>query len=199
MYFCISKKTKGSSMKHKLFKNSEIFSISLIIFAIISRFIPHPPNFTPITSIALFSGFAFNNKLKPFLIPLLSMLISDAFIGFHSTMWAVYLSFFIIVVFGFVLRKNFNFYKLFFVTTLSSFLFYLITNFAVWLTSGMYPLTFAGLLQCYTLGLPFYKTTSLGMFGYAFLGDLFYSYLLFGAYKFAEVKIFNLQNENRNQ
>lgn len=177
-------------MKFKIFSKLEFFSLTLIAFAVISRFVPHPPNFTPITSLALFSGFAFNKNVKPFLIPLTAMLISDIFIGFHSTMWAVYLSLLIIVSFGFMLKNNFKFYKLFLVTTLSSLIFYLLTNFAVWLTSGMYPMTISGLVQCYTLGLPFYKTTTLGMFGYAYLGDLFYSFLLFGAYKFAEKRIF---------
>jgi len=173
-------------MKNIKIKKNEIFTLSLILIAIFTRFIPHPPNFTPITAIALFSGFAFRNRFKPFLIPILAMFISDLIIGLHSTIWAVYLSFLLIVFLGFILRKGFNFYKLFFLTTLSSFLFYLITNFAVWLTSGMYSHTIDGLIQCYTLGLPFYKTTSLEMFGWAFLGDVFYSFSLFGAYKLAE-------------
>ncbi|MCX7908139.1 MAG: hypothetical protein N2560_01290 [Ignavibacteria bacterium] len=176
-------------MKNINFPKIELFSLSLIAIAILSRFIPHPPNFTPLTAIALLSGYSFNNKLKSFLIPLIAMFLSDVFLGLHSTIWAVYLSFSLIVFFGFMLRKSFSFSKLLVFSSTSSLLFYLITNFGVWLSSGMYPLNFEGLIQCYTLGLPFYKTTTIGMFGNAFIGDIFYSFTLFGTYQFAEKKL----------
>ncbi len=173
-------------IKHQ---NKDLFSLLLIVIAILSRFIPHPPNFTPITAIALFAGFSFNNKVVSFLVPLIAMLVSDFFIGFHSTMWAVYLSFILIVTFGFILRNRFKFGRLFSLILLSSFSFYIITNFAVWLTSGMYPLNFEGLVQCYTMGLPFYNTSTVGMLGFSLLGDIFYSFVIFGAYKLAENKL----------
>ena len=52
-------------------------------------------------------------------------------------------------------------------------LFFLISNFGVWL-EGFYPQTFAGLIECYVAGLPF--------LGYSLLGDSFYSIILFGGY-----------------
>lgn len=55
-------------------KNTFIYSA--IIFAILFRLIPHPPNFTPISAIALFSG-ALLNKKQSFIIPLIAMFISD--------------------------------------------------------------------------------------------------------------------------
>ncbi|MGB9770711.1 MAG: DUF6580 family putative transport protein [Candidatus Kapaibacteriota bacterium] len=176
-------------MKQKIFKTKEFFSLSLIAIAVLSRFIPHPPNFSPVASIALLSGYSFSNRVKSFLVPIIAMIISDFFIGFHSTMWAVYLSFSLCVIFGFLLKKNFSFYKLFAFSVASSLLFYLITNFAVWLTSGMYPHTLAGLFQCYTMGLPFYRTSTLDFFAFSLFGDIFYSFVLFGALKLAEKKI----------
>ena len=56
----------------------------LIIIAILTRLLPHPPNFAPITSIALFSGFHFANKRLELFIPLIAMFISDLFIGLHD-------------------------------------------------------------------------------------------------------------------
>ncbi|MCX7879475.1 MAG: hypothetical protein N2517_02320 [Ignavibacteria bacterium] len=167
----------------------ELFSVSLIIIAVVSRIIPHPPNFAPITAIALLGAYSFSNKFKSFFIPLIAMLISDVFIGFHTTIWAVYLSFALIVLLGFNLRKAFSFSRLFVITSASSFLFYLITNFAVWLLSGLYPHTLAGLLQCYTFGLPFYRTTTLELFALSYLGDISYTFILFGVYKIAERKV----------
>lgn len=175
----------------KIYKTTEnFFPISLILIAISSRLIPHPPNFTPIIAVALFGAYSFQNKIISFTVPLLSMLISDLIIGFHSSMLAVYLSFSLIVFIGFSLRNYFSFKRLFFKVSISSFLFFIITNFAVWLTSGMYPYTFSGLIQCYILGIPFYKTTPLEFFALSYLGDLFYSYVMFGAFLLSQKFIF---------
>ena len=54
-------------------------------------------------------------------------------------------------------------------------IFYLISNFGVWTLSPMYAKTLIGLVQCYSLALPFYGTS--------LMGDLVYSALLFGAYQ----------------
>ena len=63
------------------------------------------PNFSPVASVALFSGFYLSNKKIALLVPIICMLISDYFIGFHSLMWAVYLSFSVTVVIGFLMKK----------------------------------------------------------------------------------------------
>ena len=58
--------------------------ILVIIAAVLSRFIPQPPNFTPIIAIGLFSGFYFKKDKKlALLIPLFAMIISDIFLGFY--------------------------------------------------------------------------------------------------------------------
>lgn len=171
-------------------KLKELLALSLIIFSVLSRLFPHPPNFTPLTAIALFGAFSFRNKIISFLVPLIAMLLSDLIIGFHSTIWAVYLSFALIVFIGFLLRKSFSFGKLFLISSCSSFLFYIITNFAVWLTSGMYTRDLPGLIQCYVVGLPFYRTTPLEFFALSYIGDLSYSFIIFGAYFLAEKYLF---------
>jgi hypothetical protein len=162
-----------------------IIPLVLIVFAVISRLIPHPPNFTPITAIALFGGYSFSNRWSAIFLPLVIMFISDLFIGFHSTIWAVYLSFVLITLLGFLLRSKFSYLKLVYFASGSSLLFFLITNFAVWMTSGMYPHTLQGLLQCYFLGLPFYKTSPLEFFALSFIGDLVYSFAIFSAFHLA--------------
>ena len=42
--------------------NKTHFVVGIIIIAILSRLIPHPPNFTPVTAVALFSIINFKNK-----------------------------------------------------------------------------------------------------------------------------------------
>ena len=153
----------------------KLYIVLTMIFAgAMMRVIPHWPNFTPIAAIALFGGTFLKRKDLAFLIPVAAMLISDLIIGFHSTMFPVYISFIAIVGMGLVLQRRLTVVNALTASLASSVLFYLVTNFACW-TSGMmpYPLNAAGLMQSYIAGLPF-------LFNGA-LGDLFYNSVLFGA------------------
>lgn len=143
--------------------NKSVFVVSLIFFAILSRFLPHPPNFTPIAAIALLSSKGFNNRWVVFLIPIVSLFISDLFIGLHATIPFVYISFILIALLGLYIKKI-NIVSV----LLSSTIFFLVSNFGVWLL--YYPISIEGLVQCYTLALPFFFNTV--------LGDLVYGALL---------------------
>ena len=156
-------------------KIQTLISYSLIILlAVVARLIPHAPNFAPIGGLALFSGFHFKKKVS-LLIPLLSMFISDIFLGFHSTIFYVYVSFVLITFIGNNI-KSLKLQNLFFASILSSILFFLITNFGVWLAGSMYPKTISGLLQSYQMGLPFFRNTV--------FGDIIYSVSFFYGYQY---------------
>jgi len=137
--------------------------IGLIVFAILTRLIPHPPNFAPVTAIALFSAINFNNNLLKFFIPLISLIIFDLMIGFSLINIFVYLSFIVIVLVG----NHFKKIKLKSIL-ISSVVFFIISNFGVWIIG--YPKTVNGIIMCYTAAIPFFINT--------ILGDLFYSFLL---------------------
>ena len=143
--------------------NKHVFLVSLIFFAILSRFLPHPPNFTPIAAIALLSSKGFTNRWVVFLIPIVSLFISDLFIGLHATIPFVYISFILIALLGMYVKKI-NIVSV----LVSSTIFFLVSNFGVWLL--YYPISTEGLVQCYTLALPFFLNTV--------LGDLVYGALL---------------------
>lgn len=143
--------------------NKNVFLVSLIFFAILSRFLPHPPNFTPIAAIALLSSKGFTNRWVVFLIPIVSLFISDLFIGLHATIPFVYISFILIALLGMYVKKI-NIVSV----LVSSTIFFLVSNFGVWLL--YYPISTEGLVQCYTLALPFFLNTV--------LGDLVYGALL---------------------
>ena len=65
--------------------NKKHFIIALImVLAAFSRLIPHPPNFAPITAIALFSGFYVTNKFLVYALPIGIMILSDLFINFFE-------------------------------------------------------------------------------------------------------------------
>jgi hypothetical protein len=159
-----------------------LFIITVIAFAVISRFLPHPPNFTPIVAVALFGGAMISNRLLGFALPLIAMFISDIFIGFHNTMWAVYLSFALISLVGFALTNRQKFSTILGGSILSSIIFFVITNFAVWMSSGgYYPKNVGGLIECYVAAIPFFNN--------GILGDLFYTTVLFGSFYLAQKKI----------
>ncbi|MFZ2189628.1 MAG: DUF6580 family putative transport protein [Candidatus Magasanikiibacteriota bacterium] len=153
-----------------------IIPILLIILGIIARFLPHLANFAPIGAIALF-GALYLPKKYALIIPLVAMFISDIFIGFYSwqIMLAVYGSFVLAGIFGLTIRKNIKFASVLSVTLLSSVLFFLITNFAVWAFGTMYIHNFTGLVQSYVMAVPFFKNS--------LLGDLFYVGVLVGGYE----------------
>ena len=137
------------------------FVITIIVIAIFSRLIPHPPNFTPITAIALFSIINFKNKYIGLSIPIVCLLISDLIIGISLINLFVYLSFIVISGVGYIFGKI-NLKSI----LLSSLIFFLVTNFGVWLIG--YPNTLEGFIACYIAAIPF--------FGWTVAGDLFYSY-----------------------
>ncbi len=157
-------------------KKENIFAlIGIVLLAVVARIIPHPPNFVPIGGLALFSGANFSGK-KTYLIPLSAMFISDLFLGLHSTMIFVYLSFLLIILIGKTLRERFNPGKLLLVSLSSSILFFIITNFGVWLTMNFYSKDFTGLLNCFQMAIPFFRNTIFGDLIYSF--SFFYGYYL---------------------
>ena len=151
-----------------------IVAVLLILFAAFSRLIPHPANFTPVAAIALFSGVYLNKKYFR-IIPVAAMLLSDIFLGFHSTMIWIYGSFAVIALIGLWLKSHKKAGYIFGTTLVSSIIFFIVTNFGVWL-SGYYGFTFNGLVECYVMAVPFFKNTV--------AGDLFYVAAMFGIYEF---------------
>ena len=145
-------------------------AVTTIIALSLFRLIPHPPNFTPILAISVFAGIKFKDNLFSYLVPVFAMLVSDAIIGFHSGMIVIYLA---IVLSAFVSRR----FDTINTSVLGScILFFLITNFHVWLMSPSYSKSLTGILECYTLGIPF--------FGMTLLSTFFYSYILFYSFTF---------------
>jgi hypothetical protein len=157
-----------------------LLATSLVLFATVLRIVPHPWNFTPVGAVALFSGACFDRKRWSFVIPLSAMLLGDAVIGVHSLMPVIYAAFAATVVMGILIRR---------VTpatvaagaVASSTLFYLVTNFAMWTISAIYPKTLTGLAACYVAGIPFYGTMV--------VADLVYSAILFGTFVWAERRL----------
>lgn len=155
-------------------KNKLLVSLVLIIIGALLRLGPHIPNATPVAAIALLASAYLSWKHSLFVVTSI-MLITDLILGFHSTMIWVYASFGLIAMLAWMFRKKFNLKSLVFFSLSGSLLFFLITNFGVWVSTSMYDKTLSGLIECYTLAIPFFRNT--------IMGDVFYSFSLFGLYR----------------
>lgn len=162
------------SQKSKLKSQNLIACLVIILFGVLLRLIPHPPNMAPIAAMALFGG-AYLNKKYALIVPLIALFVSDTLIGFHSTMPFVYGSFILIGLVGIWLQKRKSLQLIIGSTIFSSILFFIITNFGVWLIGDIYPQTIEGLIRCFYLALPFFRNTV--------IGDLIFVGLFFGSFE----------------
>jgi len=158
----------------------------IVLAAAALRIAPHPLNFAPIGALALFGGAYFSSKRAAMVVPLLSLVVGDLFVGFHKLIPYVYASFLLSVAIGFWLRRKKSASRIGGATLAGAIQFFLITNFAMWATStGNYPKTWSGLAECYIAGVPLFWNT--------LAGDAFYVALLFGAMALAEKRFPSLR------
>jgi hypothetical protein len=156
---------------------------TFILIGAVARVIPHLPNFAPIGAMALFGG-SYMSKKQALTLPILAMILSDLVIGFDSLPMrlTVYGSFLLMVLMGIFLKNRVSTKNTILFSLGSSILFFVITNFAVWAFGGLYPHSFIGLTECYSLAIPFFRNT--------LFGDLFYSGAFFGGYELISNRVF---------
>ncbi|MEO0007920.1 MAG: hypothetical protein RJA20_2116 [Bacteroidota bacterium] len=166
-------------------------ALSLIAIAVLTRLtlnlLPAPPyNFSPIAAIGLFGAAAFSRKWLALGVPFAALFLSDLFLnnviyseyysGFtlFTSGW-IYAAFGMVVLLGLVfVRNSMKPGHIALASIAGSLIFFLVTNFSVWYGSTFYPQNPAGLLACYTAGIPFLGNT--------LMGDLFFNGVLFGAW-----------------
>ena len=156
--------------------------LSAIVAAAALRLVPHPPNFTPIGAMALFSGAYLGKRGALALIaPLAALFLSDLLLGFYAGMATVYFATALVVVIGWIALQRRTPVRVAGAAIASSVLFFVLTNFGMWLSSGYYPRTLAGLQACYIAAIPFFQNSV--------AGDLFFSAVLFGGFALIERKV----------
>lgn len=166
--------------------------VLMIVAAAAFRFVSYKypyvlSNFTPVGAIALFGGAYFTDKWKAFLVPLVTLFISDILLNYLYTskleffysgaMW-VYLCFAIIVFIGTLIKK----------ATVANVLLAGIGSVAIhwlimdlpWLYGNLYPHTLAGYGQSLVAAIPFEKNM--------LFGDLLFGLILFGGFELAKNK-----------
>lgn len=181
--------------------------VVMIFAAAMSRLLPHPYNFTPIGAMGLFGAAYFSKRWLAFAVPFAAMWVSDLILDnvvyaqyYEGFQWFghtwVYLSFALIVMLGFVLLRKVKISNVIVASLSASVVFYLVTNFGVWLSSPMYPQNAIGLMTCYAAGLPFLSMELAPPFGFllnTIAGDLFFCGALFGVYELVKSRIPALQ------
>ncbi len=169
---------------NKLFSKHFTLMAVLILFAALTRILPHYPNFTAVGAMALFGAAHLKHKWQAFLIPLGAMYLSDLFINniiyaefYNGFVWKispfVYLAFLLILGIGYLLRDRVNVKNVIAASLSSSVIFFLLTNAVSWQVDPIYTKDFAGLMTAYA-GIPYFWST--------LAGDLFYCGVLFGGY-----------------
>lgn len=168
--------------------------VALILAAAAARLVPHPPNMTPVTAIALFGAWQYGWRgwwkgLLSVGLPLAALFLSDlalnnlvyrmggeseGLVWFYPGAGWTYLSMALVVGWGWLALKRFSAVRLAGASVVGSLLFFAVSNFGVWASFPLYPHTAAGLMECYVAGIPF--------LGNAMLGDLLFTGLLFGAF-----------------
>ena len=135
-----------------------IIFITLIL--VLSRIIPHPPNFTPILAGIIFLPFIKKDLAFSIIAPLAAMLISDLIIGMHSLMLWTYAP----IIFLSCLTYYFNQDSILRIGTLavvSPMVFFLVSNFGVWISGSSYTEDMSGLIECYFNAIPFYASSAI--------------------------------------
>jgi hypothetical protein len=146
--------------------------LGLIVVGVLARTLPHPPNVTPLTAIALLGG-VYLTRRWTILLPLTIVALSDSVIGWHSTVPFTWSAFALTGLVSWWVRVRPSMARIVTGSLSGSLVFFLLTNFGVWATQNLYPKTIEGLWQCYVAALPFLRNS--------LIGDVVCTAVLFGA------------------
>ena len=163
--------------------------VGIVVAAALARLVPHPPNVTPIAAMALLGGACFRNRKKAYLLPLAAMLLSDLVLGctrygmlsMLAIQPVVYACILATTALGQLIKDRRSLWQVGAATLAGSLLFFVVTNFAVWATGRLYPLTGSGLAACYAAAIPFFRNS--------LLGDMAFTTILFGGLALLENRL----------
>jgi hypothetical protein len=155
-------------------------AITLVVLSVGCRLLaPHTHgwNFVPMAAVAIYAGARLPRRWA-WIVPLAAMAISDLVLDYGTqrpelTRWVIYITFAATTLIGPIAnRPKIGRWLLPVLSLGGSTLFFLASNLATWAEGLNYPLTWAGLVTCFGMAIPFFKNTV--------LADLLGTALLFG-------------------
>lgn len=152
-------------------KKKLIIALLLILFGVGGRifrinFLPELYNIEPITLVSLLAG-SYLGISYALIVPLSVVAISDIYIGNTSVLFFTWSAWAIIGLLGLILKKSkkdslwFSL-KMTAMGIISSVIFFIWTNFGVWIGWNMYSHDLQGLIQCYVMAIPFFRMNLMG-------------------------------------
>jgi len=178
--------------KMKLTEFRALTVVAIILAAAFSRVVPHLSNFSPLNAIALFGAAYLTRRSLALVVPLAATWLSDLFLNNvtyaqpgHDFVWAYpgfywqYLAYAAITLLGFTFFRNgVTLWRTVCAALGAGAVFFVVSNFGVWASGSLYPLTLHGLVACYAAAVPFYQGT--------LMGDAVFVALLFGGFHLAQ-------------
>ena len=133
-----------------------IIPIILFVLLVLSRMITEIPNFTATIALVMFTGYLIQNKFLSVLVILVSQVVSDLYLGIYSSMIFVYAAYISIALLSPIIMKKMNTKSVVLSSVISPSIFFIISNFGVWLIGSTYTFNLSGLIACYVAGIPFF-------------------------------------------
>jgi hypothetical protein len=177
-------------MKNNQSKQEFILAATLVVIGIGSRLLFNALgiwNFNAVMASSVFAGAYLLRSRRSYLIPIVTMLATDAVLGFYflPAMIINYGALMLCMFIGSSYSKRPSLGRWVGVTLGSSVAFFIITNFGTWLFQTMEPQLYAmnlsGLAQAYAMAIPFYRNS--------LASDVIFSAVLFGGFEMAKVFI----------
>ncbi len=153
---------------HESLKNSYVVVLPLVFLMIFSRFITVIPNFTPTISLIIFLAFLLKEIRLTLFIIVTSQLFADLFIGYYDTMIFVYGTYILIAILSSNYLTSLNSSKILMISIFTPLIFFITTNFGVWLIMDLYDKSLSGLIASYIAGIPFLKSLTISTILFSF-------------------------------
>ncbi len=149
-------------------------AFGIVIMAIISRFIPHPANWTALGALALWSSSLFRDRTVAWILPLAVLFLTDLVLGFYPNIIWTYAALAAMTAVGTLIKPEIAVWRFAVGSLAASLLFFLISNFGVWASSGLYSRDIFGLERCFLAAVPFFSNQV--------AGDLLYGAVVAGSF-----------------
>jgi hypothetical protein len=186
-----------SDNRRQTFRDVLVFLL-LVLIGVAGRWAQPEWCFTPTAAAAIFAGWYFARLGVAALVPIAILGISDLTLESHDNLGVMFSTFAVMtlpVLFGRWLRTSEGTARtaarLALCGLLPATLFWLVTNFAVWAFQSDYEKSWAGLMHCYWMAVPFFR--------WMLAGDVFYLAVLFSCAALAGLPLAQFQRRLQHE